>query len=225
MTRWCRQYVERPELPTDLLPSQRLTEAQKREIITALDRLTDREEKFVWEYLRCRCFAKAARAAGYSEAIALHHAERVVGKGVIRAALQLISEVIAGMQWSQLEERRALLTKQHRVTMGRFFEMKNGSPELRQDVDLEEPGLKKLKVLKRVDKEGGETTETTVELHDPLGPVQELNKLDGAYPKKDDQGDTDSFTLIIYNPRQAMKPMKIIDADATELPAKRGKER
>lgn len=142
--------------------------------------LTDKQQAFVIEYVKCWNASEAARRAGYSERTAQEQGSRLLSNAMVSAAIERFkAEHIMSAEEVQME-----LTKQARSDIGDFLRQSGDvvTVDLPAAIEAKKTGLiKKLSQTRTVRKRGNgdteETFSTTIELYDKQAALVQIGKM------------------------------------------------
>lgn len=162
--------------------------------------LTDKQQVFIAEYLKCWNASEAARRAGYSERTANEQGSRLLANVSVSAAVERFkAEVIMSAEEAQME-----LTKQARSDIGDFL-VQNGdvvAVDLAKAIEAKKTGLiKKLSqtrtVRTRSDDDVEETISTTIELYDKQAALVQVGKIHKLFTDKQEVVGVDGGAIVI----------------------------
>ena len=187
----------KPLIDPEVIPRRQLTLEDKKRISNVLEPLTARQRQFVWQFARTKKVTASLRAAGYGKTTCEQHTDIVSGNPRVTAALAVIEEVLAGVDFGNLDERRRIIAERYRATLGNFVEVSEDgqSIRLKPGVNLDHPALKGCKIRRKVSSNGDVEHEFAVDLHDQMDAIKEANRLEGSYPK--DEGGLRGMTVIL----------------------------
>jgi len=188
----------------DLFPT-RLDHTAIAKLDMALRPLKPRVRKLVWVHVRGR----RPIEAGFGG----QRAAEILAYPAVQNAIAVINSVLAESAVSDIQERKATLTKVHRGTVGDFLEVSGRNVDMKLDANLSTPSLKSVTVKK--DKHG--VTETKIEIRDPVAAIEALNRMEGVYRPEQNTGE--KVVVILDYRRTRRKPDDIFDDNPPESQA------
>lgn len=149
--------------------------------------LTDKQQAFLNEYLKCWNASEAARRAGYSVHTAQEQGSRLLSNAMISAAI----ERFKAEHIMSAVEAQVLITQQARSDIGDFLEQAGNvvTVDLSKAVAAKKTGLiKKLSqtrtIRTRGDDDVEETISTTIELYDKQAALVQIGKMHELFVDK-----------------------------------------
>lgn len=150
-------------------------------------KFTDKEEKFIQQYIICMNGAEAARRAGYAHSGARQEASRLLTNADIYAEIQKRREALRNKHEVKKEEIVRELKAVAFSNLKAVSKWSKNSVEVFDSDDLDEDASAAIKKVKQQDHEHGRNIE--IELHDKISSLEKISKLLGYLSDKpgDDQ--------------------------------------
>ncbi len=162
--------------------------------------LTDKQQAFVVEYVKCWNASEAARRAGYSERTAQEQGSRLLSNAMVSAAI----ERFKAEHIMSAEEVQILVTQQARSDIGDFLEQTGDvvKVDLVKALDAKKTGLiKKLSqtrtVRTRGDDDVEESVSTTIELYDKQAALVQIGKMHKIFSERQEVVGKDGGPVVI----------------------------
>ena len=144
-------------------------------------RLSDRQRLFC-RYVAEGCYQSlAALKAGYSRNGNRSRASRLMKRQEIKEEIKRLQDEIASPLIASLMERKKILSEIARANMADYFETVGGQQVLKLNKKIPN-AIIQVTTKTKTDKRGNTITRTSIKMADKIRAINELNKMDGAYP-------------------------------------------
>ncbi len=141
--------------------------------------LNPQQDRFCRAYFETGKAAQSAASAGYSRKSAHQMATALLRWTAVRARLADLRQKAEDASVSTGKERRQVLTKIERATLGDFLD---GSGEIRVTAELaKHPAIAEFVTRTWYPPRGGRVVERTLKLRDPMIAIAEHNRMDRVY--------------------------------------------
>jgi len=142
--------------------------------------LNRKQERFVWEFYAGNSATQSAIIAGYAPDSAHVAGSRLLRNVYVQARLAEIRRDAEEKLVANPFERRVILSEIARGKIGDYV-LPDGTLALTEE-KLQNRAIQRVKNFKGG--KGGRAHETSIELHNPVSAIQELNKMDGVYSEQ-----------------------------------------
>jgi phage terminase small subunit len=141
--------------------------------------LTAKQEKFCLRYCETGNATQALLLAGYKSKYPNALASKYRRHPAIEARLAELRQAAADESVATALERKQRLTEIVRARLADFID-EDGAPRLTKETPHHGAAADYI-TRTRTDREGNVVRESAIKLHDPVGAIQELNKMEGMY--------------------------------------------